>query len=247
VGLIEKHGNQLGTYRLVDQKKSPIDWDSTQADPSPLRLPGHLHDIVTLCDGDMIDFAGFKNHSKTALAVESVRLAIPHFKVHFFITEYPARMKQRLKDFSIDLKHPNLHCYQIDKSDYIPDKIESGPGVLNVIDHLPILDNFYMVGKLQDEIHRKLDGAICINTLQKKNAEDFNALGGSFWEITPTLAVTIFWDESKTHYPGSLYIKKGKTPKGRKFATGLELAFNLHNGCQFEYHDIGWERSYRNE
>ncbi|SPD72520.1 putative Predicted DNA-binding protein [uncultured Desulfobacterium sp.] len=168
-GLVEKHGQSLGTYRVVSKKKSQISWDEVQAKPSSLLLPGGLNEIVTTREGDLIAFAGFKNMSKTAIATEIVRLNLDTFQVHFFITEYKSRMKQRLLDFGVRLDHPNLHCYQIEKSDYIPDKIESGEGVLNVIDHMPNLDNFYLVGKVQDEIHRGLNGALCVITHQKLN------------------------------------------------------------------------------
>jgi hypothetical protein len=238
---IEKHGHQLGCYRVVDRRKLRIDWNATQAESSKLILPGDLHNVVTIRDGDEIDFAGFKNQTKTAVATETARLNVDNFKVHFFITEYQARMKKRLVDFGIDLNHPNLHCYQIEKSDYIPDKIESGPGVLNIIDHFPNLDNFYLVGKYQDEIHRNLNGAICVITHQKKKPEDLDAIGGSFWMGTPTLAITLFWDQDR-EFRGKMLIRKGKEPvPDRFYAEGLELQYNLINGCKFEYDPNGWK------
>ena len=156
-GEVEKHGHALGCYRVVDAKKNCIDWDQTEARPSRLELPAGLHEVATIREGDMITIAGYKNHAKSAFAIETVKLNLDRFKVHFFITEYRARMKQRLIDFGVDLHHKNLFAYQIEKSDYIPDKIESGEGVLNVIDHLPNLDNFYLVGKIQDEIHTTIE------------------------------------------------------------------------------------------
>lgn len=238
---IEKHGHTMGVYRVVDRKKEKIDWDSSKADSSQLKLPGNLHQIVTVRDGDLIAFAAYKNHSKTAVAIECGRLNLENFIVHFFITEYQDRMKRRLLDFGIDLNHPNLHCYQIAKSDYIPDKIESGPGVLNIIDHYPNLDNFYLVGKHQDEIHRCLNGAICIITHQKLKPDDKDAVGGSFWTGTPALAVTLFQERGK-QYERKMMIRKGKEPAPDKFdADGLELQFNLRKGCRFEYDPNGWK------
>jgi len=240
-GEIEKHGHTLGCYRVVDKKKTCIDWDATEAKASDIVLPAGLHEVATIRDGDMIDYAAYKNHAKSAFAIETVRLNLDRFKIHFHITEYAGRMKQRLTDFGVDLHHPNLFCYQIEKSDYIPDKIESGEGVLNVIDHLPNLDNFYLVGKTQDEIHRGLDGALCVITHQKKNPDDLDAIGGSFWTITPTLAVTLFWDDAMT-YPGRMLIRKGKEPgNGRNSITNLALRYSLSRGCQFEYDASGWK------
>jgi len=239
---LEKHGHILGCYRVVDRKKERIDWNATESKTSPLLLPGGLHDVATIRDGDMVAIAGFKNHAKSAFAIESVRLNLDRFKTHFFITEYKGRMKQRLIDFGVDLHHENLFCYQIEKSDYIPDKIESGEGVLNVIDHLPNLDNFYLVGKNQDEIHRGLDGALCVITHQKKNPEDKDAIGGSFWTITPTLAVTLFWDNA-TAYPGRFMIRKLKEPKaGHSNITDLSRRYDLSSGCKYRYAGDGWSR-----
>jgi hypothetical protein len=238
---LEKHGHQLGCYRVVDAKKTRIDWDETDAEASKLIAPGDLHKVVIIRDGDLIAFAGYKNTGKTSVANEFVRLNLPNFIIHYFITEYKARMKKRLQDFAIDLNHPNLHCYQIEKSDYIPDKVESGPGVLNVIDHFPNLDNFYLVGKHQDEIHRNLNGAVCVVTHQKKKPEDLDAIGGSFWMGTPTLAVTLFWDQDRD-FRGKMLIRKGKEPAPDRFyAEGLELQYNLIKGCKFEYDPKGWK------
>ncbi len=237
-GYLQKHGYQLGCYRVIDKKKSEIVWNEIEAVPSKLKLPGNLHRVVTIREGDMINFAGFKNHNKTAMAIEAIRLNLNNFKIHFFITEYKARMKRRLMDFGIDLPHPNLRSYPIDQGDYIPDKIESGKGVLNVIDHFPNLDNFYLVGKYQDEIHRALDGAICIITHQKKKPDDLDAIGGSFWTITPTLAVALFQDGIDCR----MEIRKGKEPGDGIFnANGMKLNFTLNRGCQFEYDKAGWK------
>ncbi|MFH1951789.1 MAG: hypothetical protein ABIL06_09255 [Pseudomonadota bacterium] len=239
-GEIEKHGHQLGCYRVVDKKKECIDWDKTEAKPSDIVLPAGLHDVAIIRNGDTVAIAGYKNHAKSAFAIETVRLNLDRYKICFFVSEYAARMKQRLLDFGVDLHHPNLFAYQIEKSDYIPDKIESGEGVLNVIDHLPNLDNFYLVGKIQDEIHRGLDGALCVITHQKKNPDDLDAIGGSFWTITPALAITLFWGEATT-YPGRLLIRKGKEPgNGRNSITNLALRYSLSKGCQFKYDSSGW-------
>lgn len=239
-GLVQKHGHQLGCYRVVDRKKKTINWAETEAQASNLLLPGNLHQIVTIRNGDLIAFAGFKNHNKTGIAIETVRLNLDNFKVHFFITEYKARMKRRLLDFGVDLNHPNFNAYQMDKTDYIPDKIESGPGVLNVIDHLPNLDNFYLVGKYQDEIHRALDGAICMITHQKLKPNDLDAIGKSFWRITPTLAVTLFWDDVN-EYQGKMKIVKAKEPgEGRFNVNGLVLNYSLKRGREFKYDLEGW-------
>jgi hypothetical protein len=239
-GILQKHGYQLGSYRVVDRKKKAIDFDATKAEASQIILPGRLHEVVTIRDGDMVCVAGYKNQNKTALAVEIARLNLDLFNIHFFVTEYPARMKQRLIDFGINYNHPNFHAYPVEKSDYIPDKIEPGRGVLNIIDHYPNVDNFYLVGKVQDEVHKALNGAICIITHQKLREKDLDAIGGSFWTITPTLAVTLFYEEGE-EYRNRMLIRKGKEPAaGKREATGLNLRYKLIDGCRFEYDPQGW-------
>jgi hypothetical protein len=237
---LEKHGKGMGIYRLIDRKKSCIDWDSTEAKPCNLVLPGGLHKIATIRSGDSIALAAYKNHGKSAFAIELIKENLDRFKIHFFITEYKARMKQRLLDFGVDLNHPNLAAYQIEKSDYLPDKIEPGEGVLNVIDHYPNLDNFYLAGKVQDEIHRRLDGALALITHQKKNPDDLDAIGGSFWTITPTLAITTFMDD-RGDFPGRMLIRKGKEPRGDYTnINGLQIRYKLTGGCQFTFDERGW-------
>lgn len=172
--------------------------------------------------------SGSTGFAYTTEAVKSMLLE--KMPVHFFITEYPARVKARLHDFGIDPNHPNLSCYRIERSDYIPDKIEPGTGVLNVIDHFPNLDSFYLVGKYQDEIHRGLDGALCLITHQKKNPDDKDAIGGSFWTITPTLAVTMFQDGNAHRFE----IRKGKEPGPDIFnPNGIRLRYRLLKGREF--------------
>jgi hypothetical protein len=239
-GKLQKHGQQLGSYRVVDAKKKAIDWEATEAGASKILLPGNLHEVATIRDGDLICFAGFKNQNKTALAIETIRLNQEKFQIHFFITEYAARMKNRLLSFGVDLKHPNLHCYPMEKSDYIPDKIERGRGVLNVIDHYPNSDLFYLVGKVQDEICNALNGAICVMTHQKRLPEDLDAVGGSFWLGAPTLAVTLFYNDGE-EYRNRMVIRKGKEPgQDRSEATGLSLRYKLTGGCKFSYDPKGW-------
>jgi hypothetical protein len=239
---LQKHGHQLGVYRVVDRKKEPIDWsEDTSSDDCPLVLPGGAHKVSKPRYGDMIDWAAYKNHTKTAIACAHVRPNLNDFEIHFFMTEYPARMKKRFLDFGIPLDHPNFKAYQLEKSDYIPDKVEPGRGVLNIIDHYPNVDNFYLVGKIQDEIHRALNGAICIITHQKKRPEDLDAIGGSFWLSTPTLAVTIFGDEPG-EYPWRMMIRKGKEPgPGYTDVNNLSLKYKLIGGCRFEYDPEGWK------
>ena len=239
---IQKHGHQLGQYRVVDKNKTAIVWDEVKSDPSPLILPCDLNRMVTIRNGDLIAVAAFKNHTKSALAIETTRLNLDRFKIHFFIAEYRDRMKARIESFGIDLNHPNLKCYPLDKTDYIPDKIESGEGVLNVIDHYPNLDNFFLVGKCQDEIHRNLDGAICVITHQKLRPKDMEAVGGTFWRTTPTLAVTVFPDGKPGEDRYIMQIVKGKEPAPGSFgAEGKKLEYQVINGCEFGYDPNGWK------
>ncbi|MBT4639615.1 MAG: hypothetical protein HOC09_12395 [Deltaproteobacteria bacterium] len=241
-GEIEKHGGGLGCYRIISEKKEKINWDEVDAKPSRLILPGGLNEIATIRAGDMAAFAGFKNGGKSGLAIQAVKDNLDQFQVHFFITEYKARIKDRLLRFGVDLYHKNLSCYQMEKSDYLPDKIEPGEGVLNVIDHLPNLDNFYLVGKVQDEIHRRLDGALCVITHQKLKKDDNDAIGGSFWRITPTLAISLFTGQPGT-FENKMRIVKGKEPaKGKGSIDGLEQGYNLVKGCQFDFSPRGWVR-----
>ena len=238
-GLIHKHGHQLGCYRVVDRKKDEIEWDAVEAKSSGLILPFRLNDIAIIRRGDMICFAGFKNHNKSGMAIETIKLNLDRFKVHFFITEYKDRMKARLVNFGIDLNHPNFKTYPISQSDYIPDKIESGEGVLNVIDHWPNYENFFMMGKWQDDVHRALDGAMCLITHQKKAEDDLDAIGGSSWLNTPTLAVTSLPDGQHGHM---LKIRKVKEPAEGIFNPyAMKLKYKLTRGCKFEYDPNGWK------
>jgi hypothetical protein len=244
-GEADKAGYALGTYRIIDKKKNKINWNETEAKISALKLPGGLHNVARIRAGDMIAIAGFKNASKTGLAVEAVRLNLDAFVIHFFISEYKGRMKARLESFGIPLNHPNLSCYPIDQGDYLPDKIESGEGVLNVIDHIPNLDKFYLVGKVQDEIHRALNGAICIATHQKNGPQDLDAVGKSFWRITPVLCVSLFHEENSAEvFNTKMQIIKAKEPAKGSDVTGMSLKYRIQDGCRFTYDPTGWKKVY---
>ena len=83
VGALQKHGQQMGCYRVVDRKKKAIDFEATEAGASKMILPGKAHEVVTIRDGDMVCIAGFKNQIDIGRPSRAVPVTPPGIRVSY--------------------------------------------------------------------------------------------------------------------------------------------------------------------
>ncbi len=147
------------------------------------------------------------------------------FKINYFNSEMGEfELQDRLKRFE-DLPLSYWNFKAISRYDDFHEVIEPGKKIINIIDFIEIYEDFYKMGGLINEIHKKLNGAIAIIAIQKKQGQD-QGIGGMSTLIKPRLALSM---ES-----GKIKIVKAKSWKNpTENPNNKVLKFKVVQGCKF--------------
>jgi hypothetical protein len=181
--------------------------------------------MVEILPGNTILVAGAVNAGKTALLLNIVRDNMADSKVHYFNSEMGAsELRKRLSLFDNPLTLEGWEFSAHERLSDFGDVIRSGAGVINVIDYLEVYEDFYKVGGLLAEIHKRLDGAVAVVALQKNPGLDI-PMGGYRGLEKPRLALALD--------SGRVKIVKAKNWKGRENPNQKVRNFKLINGCKF--------------
>jgi len=222
-GILERVPNQNGVYRKVDNEIEEIDFLNAETETTNLWLPFGINEMVEIMPGNIILLAGEPNAGKTGFLLNVIRENMRKFDVHYFNSEMgSSELKKRLNNFdNIALSDWKFKAWE--RSDNFADVIKPGKDKINIIDFLEIHENFYEVGGLLAEIHKKLKGAIAIVALQKNRGVD-TGLGGFRSIEKPRLALAMS--------PGVLKIVKAKNWKTSKNPNGKQIRFKIASGCK---------------
>lgn len=223
-GQLERHPQRNDLYRKVDKECDVIDFLKAEGASAKLWLPFKLHKMVDLMAGNIIVVAGEPNSGKTAFLLNVIARNMKRSEVHYFSSEMGgSELRKRLLKYDrLDLEDWCFSPYE--RSDNFADVIKPSEGTINIIDFLEIYDSFYEVGGKIADIHKKLNGALCLIALQKNSGRDL-AVGGfrSLEKARLYLAMG----------QGTIKIVKAKNFKGNKNPNGQVLDFKLVNGCDF--------------
>lgn len=221
-GEIERHPTKNGCYRKIEGDCERMDFLSATSETLDVWLPFKLHELVEIMPGNTILVAGEPNSGKTALLMNIIRYNQDRFEIHYFNSEMgPSELKKRLEKFD-DMALSAWKFRAWERSGDFADVIKPGKGKINIIDFLELHDDFYRVGGMLNEIHRKLKGAIAIIALQKNKGTDVG-LGGFRTLEKPRLALAMA--------PNKLKIVKAKNWRTRNNPNGLEVHFKLREGA----------------
>jgi len=222
-GVIERHGNKDGCYRKVDNEVEAIDFLNAKIESTNLWLPFGINEMVETMPGNIILLAGEPNAGKTGFLLNVIRENMRKFKVHYFNSEMgSSELKKRLNNFD-DIALSDWKFKAWERSDNFADVIKPGKDNINIIDFLEIHENFYEVGGLLAEIHKKLKGAVAIVALQKNRGVD-TGLGGFRSIEKPRLALAMS--------PGVLKIVKAKNWKTSDNPNNKQIKFKIAAGCK---------------
>jgi hypothetical protein len=232
-GLIERTGTRNGQFRRIEGDCERMDFMSATIESLDLWLPFKLHELVETMPGNTILLAGEPNAGKTGLLLNVIRFNQDKFEIHYFNSEMGAsELKKRLEKFDdMPLSGWKFHAWE--RSGNFADVIKPGKGKINIIDFLELHDDFYRVGGMLNEIHRKLRGAIAIVALQKNRGTD-TGLGGFRTLEKPRLALAMS--------PNKLKIAKAKNWRTKDNPNGLEVHFKIVQGCNL-IQTKGWHRA----
>jgi len=233
-GVLEKHGDRRGCYRLLDNELSPVDWENSNENIIEIEWPlDSLQHMVGVAEKNIIIVAGEGNSGKTAFMMDLAQRN-PEQEIHYFSSEMgPGEFKDRVQKFGRPFREwGHLRFYE--KSGNFDKYIN--PNAWNIIDYLELTDNFYLVGGLIRAIFDKLDKGMAFIALQKKKNEE-HGRGGEFTKEKSRLYLSL-----SEEYPGG----RCKIVKSKRWMTninpnGYSCKYKLIAGSKFK--EIGeWER-----
>ena len=136
----------------------------------------------------------------------------------------PQEMRARIDLFDgFPVCHPNFKAYE--RTEEFADVIFPGPGNLNIIDYIELVEDFWKIAKYLKDIHEKLAGALAIVAVQKRDPNSDDPLGGKRGLEKPRLVLAM--------RNGSIKIVKAKNWKTGQNPNGLQAGFKLVQGCKF--------------
>jgi len=222
-GLIERHGEKNGCYRLIESNSDEIDFLNVEDKVVDLRWPFDIEKWVKILPKNIIVIAGEANAGKTAFLLNVCFLNMGKFKINYFSSEMGAmELRDRLKKFEANLKNWKEDINFRERSTNFADVIK--PNDVNIIDFLEITDEFYKVGGMIKEIYDKLKKGVAIIALQKNKGTDLG-LGGARSIEKARLYLSIG--------QGVLKIVKGKNWATEHNPNGMEWKFKLLQGSKF--------------
>jgi hypothetical protein len=237
---IQPHGNKNGEWRIINGECAEIDFTKEeQVRECNLWLPFDLHNYVSIMPGNIIIVTGDPDSGKTAFLLNIIKRNVERWDIHYFNSEMGKdELRKRLNLFGdFPVKHPNFHAYE--RSNDFQDVIKPGIVTINIIDYLEITDDFYLVGKYINDIHRALGGSICVIAIQKKDRNSDMPLGKERALEKPRLAIAL---RAGSHIePAIATIIKCKNRKTDHSMLYKKREYKLVAGSEFMCHGAEWK------
>jgi hypothetical protein len=221
-GIIEKYGSKRGVYRRIESECEEIDFLNAPTEALNIRWTFGIERYVKILPKNIIVVAGSPDSGKTAFLLNTVRLNMDRYKIHYFSSEMgDIELRDRLSKFDFPLSRWKFTPKE--RSSNFADVIH--PDEINIVDYLEVHDEFYKVGGLIKEIYDKLKNGVAIIALQKNPDKEYG-LGGARGLEKARLYLSM----------GSGKIKMVKAKNwviGQTNPNGLELNFKLVQGWNF--------------
>jgi hypothetical protein len=174
--------------------------------------------------GNIVLIAGQPNCGKTAFLLNVIAENMHRFEIHYFNSEMgESELRKRLLKFD-DIPIEDWRFKAWERSDKFADVIVPGKDKLNIIDFLEIHQNFYEIGGLIADIHKKLKGSIAFIAIQKNPGLEYG-LGGYRSLEKPRLALAMD--------SGVLKIVKAKNWVTGENPNKKQIHFKIVQGCRF--------------
>jgi len=223
--IIETHPTKQGIYRLIKNNANELDWRNADISGTiPIVWPFDLHDYTVMYPKNIVILAGSSNAGKTAFLLNTIKLNMANFKVHYFSSEMgPEELKLRLSKFD-DVTEDDWKFSAQERSSKFADVIT--PDDINIIDYIEMgAGEFYLIGDEIRAIFDKLGKGIAVIALQKKKGAELGR-GAEFSLEKPRLYLSM--DSAKL-----------KIVKAKNWAiedqnpNSMAWRFKLLQGCKF--------------
>jgi hypothetical protein len=226
-GQLKRIENRFGWFRWVKNELEPIDYINASEEECDIWLPFGIIDRVKIYPG-LILLAGAPNSGKTALCLNIARENMrKDWDVHYFNSEMsPTEFRVRLEKFPGSLESWNIKAY--DRAGNFEDVVKGGANDLNIIDYLPIWDEFYAVGGTLDRIAKATKDGVTICCIQKNPHQDTGLGGYRTLEIC-RLALAIDYGKAKI-----IKAKAVRDPEKNPYMAYKK--FTIYDG-----HNLTWE------
>lgn len=223
-GVIDRHGDKRGCYRLRETDLQAMDILKPSEAPLDILYPLYLHVLFVTLPRNIIIIAGEPDSGKTAFLLNLIKLNMDRVEVHYFNSEMgEMELRSRLSKFG----QPPLKEWQKvhfwERSSNFADVIR--PDALNIIDFMEITEEHYRIGTWIKQVHDRLRKGVAVIAIQKKRGAEVGS-GGEVTLQKPRLYVNLM--------PGRAKIIKCKNWRTEDLnPNGMEIGFKLVKGCEF--------------
>jgi thymidine kinase len=228
-GIIEKHGERNGCFRICENLAEPVDFLNAPTTEFPITWPLGVHSLCTIYPGNIIVVAGSKSAGKTAFLLNTVQLNQDRHEIVYLNSEMgDTEFRKRLELFE-GMKLTDWKFKAYHRSSNFEDLV-TGERKVFIIDFLEITTDFWKVAEYIQGIHRKLKEGVAVIALQKSDSKEAGR-GGDFSKEKSRLYLSLdYLPEVKKN---RVKIVDAKAWRGNQNPRGLYRHYKLVNGSRF--------------
>lgn len=189
---VENVAKKDGWWRRIDTDIVFIDFNEEDGLQHPLSLPWEIHDLIEICEGNIILVSGEFNAGKSTFALNTLVMNKNRMRIRYVSSEMKGgELKNRFKKFGISKDN----WWPDEQTDYVAlnNNLQNIiiPDALNIIDYLEFPNGDYTLGaEYMKRIHDRLTTGVAVVCNQQKEGVRLPRSGDLICE-KPRFAVTL--------------------------------------------------------
>lgn len=183
-----------GHYRILACEFKLMDLVNAKFIETDIEMPLNLNKLVDLKAGQIVLVAGVTNTGKTSFMIDFMARNMKRWRVRYINSEMDANEFRSVLDAYKGV--PQFEDWKFEPirlghNVHPADLILPGYGNLNIIDYLHPTEAKYAADWVAN-IHDRLDGAVAVISVQRKQGSDFG-YGGPMLNARPRLVLNLDW------------------------------------------------------